>query len=113
MCDEVEKTCDQVAIVDQGEIVAMGSLDELRGGGQPRVLIVVDRESEALRVLADAPGVATPNVDDGVIHVTLTDGDAIPDLNRRLVEAGIGVRPARGRAGRARGGRRRRRALPP
>src|SRR5262249_2233428 len=29
--DEVEKTCDQVAIVDQGEIVAAGSLDELRG----------------------------------------------------------------------------------
>jgi ABC-2 type transport system ATP-binding protein len=89
--DEVEKTCDQVAIVDQGEIVAMGSLDELRGGGQPRVLIGVDRESEALRVLADAPGVAKTNVDDGVIHVTLADGDAIPDLNRRLVEAGIGV----------------------
>src|SRR4051794_40947043 len=93
--DEVEKTCDQVAIVDQGEIVAMGSLDELRGGGQPRVLIGVDRESEALRVLADAPGGAKTNVDDGVIHVTLTDGDAIPDLNRRLVEAGIGVRPPR------------------
>jgi ABC-2 type transport system ATP-binding protein len=89
--DEVEKTCDQVAIVDQGEIVAMGSLDELRGGGQPRVLIGVDRESEALRLLADAPGVARTNVDDGVIHVTLADADATPDLNRRLVEAGIRV----------------------
>ena len=90
--DEVEKTCDQVAIVDQGEIVAMGSLDELRGVDQPRVLIGVDRESEALRLLADAPGVSSANVDDGVIHVTLADADAIPDLNRRLVEAGIRVR---------------------
>ena len=90
--DEVEKTCDQVAIVDQGEIVAMGSLDELRGGGQPRVLIAVDREREALRLLAGAPGVAKTNLDDGVIHVTLADADAIPDLNRRLVEAGIRVR---------------------
>src|SRR5205823_4759207 len=43
--DEVEKTCDHVAIVDRGEIVAMGSLDELRGVDQPRVLIGVDRES--------------------------------------------------------------------
>jgi ABC-2 type transport system ATP-binding protein len=90
--DEVEKTCDQVAIVDQGEIVAMGSLDELRGVEQPRVLIGVDRESEALRLLVDAPGVTKATVDDGVIHVTLADAAAIPDLNRRLVEAGIRVR---------------------
>ena len=90
--DEVEKTCDQVAIVDQGEIVALGSLDELRGGGQPRVLIGADDEQEALRLLADAPGVAEATRDDGVIRVTLTDVDAIPDLNRRLVEAGIRVR---------------------
>jgi ABC-2 type transport system ATP-binding protein len=90
--DEVEKTCDQVAIVDQGEIVAMGSLDELRGVEQPRVLIGVDRESDALRLLVDAPGVTKATVDDGVIHVTLADAAAIPDLNRRLVEAGIRVR---------------------
>src|SRR5437764_10116926 len=90
--DEVEKTCEQVAIVDQGEIVAMGSLDELRGGGQPRVLIGVDREAEALRLLADAPGVGRAHLDDGVIHVTVADTESIPDLNRRLVEAGIRVR---------------------
>jgi ABC-2 type transport system ATP-binding protein len=90
--DEVEKTCDQVAIVDQGEIVAMGSLDELRGVEQPRVLIGVDRESDALRLLVDAPGVMKAKVDDGVIHVTLEDAAAIPDLNRRLVEADIRVR---------------------
>src|SRR4051794_31569295 len=89
--DEVEKTCDQVAIVDQGEIVAMGSLDELRGVEQPRVLVGVDRESDALRLLTEAPGVNGANVDDGFIHVTLADADAIPDLTRRLVEAGIRV----------------------
>ncbi|MFL6013400.1 MAG: ABC transporter ATP-binding protein [Gaiellaceae bacterium] len=89
--DEVEKTCDQVAIVDQGEIVAMGSLDELRGGGQPRVLIGVDRETDALRLLAGSPEVSGANVEDGVIHVTLADAGAIADVNRRLVEAGIRV----------------------
>jgi ABC-2 type transport system ATP-binding protein len=89
--DEVEKTCDQVAIVDQGEIVAMGSLEELRGGGRPRVLIGVDGADEALRLLAGAPGVADAAADDGLLHVTLTDPDAVPDLNRMLVEAGIRV----------------------
>ena len=32
--DEVEKTCDRVAIVDRGEIVLSGSLDELQPRGQ-------------------------------------------------------------------------------
>jgi ABC-2 type transport system ATP-binding protein len=89
--DEVERTCDQVAIVDQGEIVAMGSLEELRGGGRPRVLIGADGVDEALRLLARAPGVADVAKDDGVLDVTLTDPDAVPDLNRMLVEAGIRV----------------------
>jgi ABC-2 type transport system ATP-binding protein len=90
--DEVEKTCDQVAIVDQGEIVALGSLDDLRGGGQPRVLIGVDGESDAQRLLASAPGVTEVAADNGVIRVTLTDAGVIPDLNRMLVEAGVRVR---------------------
>ena len=89
--DEVEKTCDQVAIVDQGEIVAMGSLEELRGGGRPRVLIGADGADEALRLLAEARGVADAAAEDGVLHVTLTDPGAVPDLNRMLVEAGIRV----------------------
>ena len=90
--DEVEKTCDQVAIVDQGEIVAMGSLAELRGGGQPRVLIGVEGESDAIRMLSNAPGVSEVVTDNGVIRVTLTDAAVIPDLNRMLVEAGVRVR---------------------
>src|SRR5260370_18964979 len=31
LLDEVEKTCDHVAIVDQGHVVTQGSIDELRG----------------------------------------------------------------------------------
>src|SRR5919201_7129840 len=33
LLDEVEKTCDHVAIVDQGRVVLQGSIDELRGEG--------------------------------------------------------------------------------
>ena len=91
--DEVEKTCDYVAIVDRGEIVAMGSLAELQqGDGQPRVLIGVDGESRALEVLAGVAGVTDVSVDNGVIRASVKDADVIPELNRRLVEAGIPVR---------------------
>jgi ABC-2 type transport system ATP-binding protein len=90
--DEVEKTCDFVAIVDRGEIVAMGPLAELQGVGQPRVLIGVDGESDALKILRAVPGVSEATSDNGVIQASLTDIDLVPELNRRLVEAGVPVR---------------------
>jgi ABC-2 type transport system ATP-binding protein len=90
--DEVEKTCDSVAIVDRGEIVAIGPLAELQGEGAPRVLIGVDGESRALEILGAVPGVNDVTADNGVIHASLTDIDVIPELNRRLVEAGVPVR---------------------
>jgi ABC-2 type transport system ATP-binding protein len=90
--DEVEKTCDEVAIVDRGEVVAMGSLAELQGQGQPRVLIEVDGESRALEIIRAVPGVGKIASDNGVIEASLTDVGTIPELNRRLVEAGIAVR---------------------
>jgi ABC-2 type transport system ATP-binding protein len=90
--DEVEKTCDYVAIVDRGEMVTTGPLAELQGDAQPRVLIGVDGPAEALEVLAGVPGVTDVNSENGVIRATLADIDVVPELNRRLVEAGIPVR---------------------
>ena len=90
--DEVEKTCDRVAIVDRGEIVLSGSLDELRREGKPRVLIEVDAPTKARTLLAGVPGVLALSGDDGVIEASLADVDLVPELNRRLVESGIPVR---------------------
>jgi ABC-2 type transport system ATP-binding protein len=90
--DEVEKTCDRVAIVDQGEIVLSGSLDELSREGKPRVLIEVDSPTKARTLLANVPGVLAVSGEDGVIEASLADVDLIPELNRRLVESGIPVR---------------------
>ena len=91
LLDEVEKTCDFVAIVDQGEIVAQGPLEEMRGDGQPRVVIGVD-EPAARALLAGVPGVTEVAEQEGLLHVSLQDLDLVPELNRRLVEAGIAVR---------------------
>jgi ABC-2 type transport system ATP-binding protein len=90
--DEVEKTCDSVAIVDRGEIVAMGPLAELQGEGKPRVLIGVDGTAAALEILAAVPGVSDVESENGVIQASVSDPDVIPELNRRLVEAGLPVR---------------------
>ena len=92
LLDEVEKTCDAVAIVDQGEIVAQGSLEELRGDGPPRVVIGVDELETAARLLSEVAGVTDVASRDGILEVSISDADLVPELNRRLVEAGLRVR---------------------
>jgi ABC-2 type transport system ATP-binding protein len=91
LLDEVEKTCDHVAIVDGGTVVAQGSIAELRGDGH--VLFVETGDPRRARgILADAPSVERV-VDDGhVLAVSMLDLAGVSDLNRRLVEAGISVR---------------------
>jgi ABC-2 type transport system ATP-binding protein len=95
LLDEVEKTCDHVAIVDQGSVVVQGSIAELRGAGRQVVLIEVDEPSRARAraLLAAHAAVEQVRDDGGPLQVVLRDGDgAVPELNRSLVEAGIAVR---------------------
>jgi ABC-2 type transport system ATP-binding protein len=90
LLDEVEKTCDHVAIVDQGRIVAQGSIDDLRGRGHV-VFVEADDRERARRVLAESTAVERV-VDDGtVLAVTILEPDVVSELNRRLVEAGVAV----------------------
>jgi ABC-2 type transport system ATP-binding protein len=91
LLDEVEKTCDHVAIVDGGTIVAQGSIAELRGEGHT-LFVETDDHQLARRVLGESTAVERI-VDDGtVLAVSILDARVIPDLNRRLVEAGVAVR---------------------
>jgi len=93
LLDEVEKTCDHVAIVDQGIVVVQGSIAELRGNGNRAVLIEVDEPARARGLLAAHDAVERVVDDGGPLQVTLRDGtDAVPELNRRLVQAGFAVR---------------------
>jgi len=91
LLDEVEKTCDHVAIVDGGTVVAQGSIAELRGDGHV-LFVETDDAQRARGILADSPTVERV-VDDGhVLAVSMLDLAGVSDLNRRLVEAGISVR---------------------
>jgi ABC-2 type transport system ATP-binding protein len=82
LLDEVEKTCDAIAIVDRGRVVVQGAIDELTGDAET-VLVAT---SDDLRARALLNGTAEV-VEDG-LRVRAADAAAI---NRRLVEAGIDV----------------------
>ena len=92
LLDEVEKTCDHVAIVDGGRVVTQGSIAELRDAGHPRVIVEVDDLTRARTLLASQATVHSVTDDGTGLDVALVDAGAIADLNRSLVEAGIAVR---------------------
>ncbi|HET8893090.1 MAG TPA: ABC transporter ATP-binding protein, partial [Gaiellaceae bacterium] len=57
LLDEVEKTCDHVAIVDGGRVVTQGSIAELRDAGHPRAIVEVDDLARARTLLASQASV--------------------------------------------------------
>jgi ABC-2 type transport system ATP-binding protein len=87
LLDEVEKTCDQVAIVDQGRVVVQGSIAELRADGDPTVLIETREGAASAPVVAGHPAVRHVSPEGALLRVALADLAAVPELNRRLVEA--------------------------
>jgi ABC-2 type transport system ATP-binding protein len=96
LLDEVEKTVDALAIVDQGRIVVQGSIGELTRSGPPTLVIASADNRRAGALLAPLRAVAGVAAADGVLRVSLEGhlsgaNDAIADINRRLVEAGIPV----------------------
>jgi ABC-2 type transport system ATP-binding protein len=91
LLDEVEKTCDDVAIVDQGRVVVQGSIAELRGNGKPSVLIETDANGRARSVVAAHPAVELVTEDGVGLRATLRDAAALPDVNRSLVAADVDV----------------------
>ena len=96
LLDEVEKTCDIVAIVDDGRVVAQGSIHEITRGGQRAIDIVAHNAVEAATLLAAVPGVLRATDHEGGLRVTLSpeapvDREIVTALLRRLLDHGVDV----------------------
>jgi ABC-2 type transport system ATP-binding protein len=96
LLDEVEKTCDVAAIVDEGRVVAQGSIHELLRGGPRAIDIVCDSPVDAVRLLAAVPGVTRAGDHEGGLRVTLSpeapvDREIVTVLLRRLLDHGVAV----------------------
>ena len=96
LLDEVEKTCDVAAIVDEGRVVAQGTIGELVGGGPRAIDVVCHGPAEVVALLAAVPGVTRAAGHDGAIRVTLSpeapvDRKMVTALLRRLLDHGVEV----------------------
>jgi ABC-2 type transport system ATP-binding protein len=102
LLDEVEKICDEVAIVDRGRVVMQGSIDDLAADGAPTILVTTSDDDRAVGVLAQHRAVESAAAESEAIRVTLHQDvepqAAADDIGRRIVAAGLAIRrfePAR------------------
>jgi ABC-2 type transport system ATP-binding protein len=96
LLDEVERTCDAVAIVDHGKVIRQGPIGELTEGAGIAVEVQCSDPPAAARTLGQpAIGSRIDLTEDGLgLTVTLAAGSAreqTAEINRRLVGAGISV----------------------
>jgi ABC-2 type transport system ATP-binding protein len=95
LLDEVERTCDAVAIVDHGHIIRQGSIDELVHGASAVVVHVDCSDPAAALKIIQENGIGTSaRLTDSAVDVRLaTDSsrEGIAEVVRRLVHADVSV----------------------
>jgi ABC-2 type transport system ATP-binding protein len=102
LLDEVEKICDEVAIVDRGQVVVQGSIAELAADGEQTILVATSDDPRALTVIGEHRAVESAAREaDGIrvaLHPDVEGERAADDLSRRIVLSGLAIRrfePAR------------------
>jgi ABC-2 type transport system ATP-binding protein len=91
LLDEVEKTCDQVAIVDRGRVILQGAVAEIAAGGEPTLLVEVDDVPRAEQLLTQQGGIAHIEHEGSALRLTLSDGLVPAKINELLVREGLAV----------------------
>jgi ABC-2 type transport system ATP-binding protein len=93
LLDEVEKTCDTVAIVDHGRIVVQGSIAELALQGERRLIVGTGDDQRARPLLLAQPAVDAVHSGNGALLLELDPGGPVEQaaaaIAEQLVAAGI------------------------
>jgi ABC-2 type transport system ATP-binding protein len=87
--EEVERICDSVVIVEGGEVVHAGTLEDLRRGPEGLVVEVDERADELSSILAKRGFDVT--VDGGVLLLGEAD-NAYDEVRDAVAELGVGLR---------------------
>ena len=94
LLDEIEKICDDLAIVNQGRVITSGTLADLIAAGGRELRIVCDDAARAEALLRALPTVTAVTVSaDGTLSVQLAPDstETRAGVNRKLIEAGLAV----------------------
>ena len=95
LLDEVEKICDEVAIVDRGRVVVQGSIAGLAADGKRTILVATSDNDEARRILGGHRAIQAVAPENGHFRITLypeIEAEAAAgDISRRLVLGGASI----------------------
>jgi ABC-2 type transport system ATP-binding protein len=94
LLDEVERTCDAVAIVDRGSVIRQGPIDELLAGAAATLEIECSDPDRACTLLADTNMGATVAMKPDGLSITLPAGagrDLVAATARVLVHGGVAI----------------------
>jgi ABC-2 type transport system ATP-binding protein len=94
LLDEVERTCDAVAIVDRGTVIRQGPISELLAGASLMLQIGCSEPNRARSLLEGTTFEAQIEVTPGGLGITLPAGtprEVIAHVARVLVEGGISL----------------------
>ncbi len=94
LLDEVERTCDAVAIVDRGRVIRQGSIHDLLASATMEVHVECSTPDRARSILAPTSLATQVDVTPSGLSVHMAPGaerDTIAEMNRLLVENGIDV----------------------
>jgi ABC-2 type transport system ATP-binding protein len=93
---EAERLCQQVAVIKQGRLLAVGHPDNLKAGSATRAEIVGRGFSEAtLAMLRDQPGVTRADLRNGRIVIELAGSSGTSPLVSLIVQSGGAVEEVR------------------
>jgi ABC-type multidrug transport system ATPase subunit len=85
---EVEQICDRVGVIQNGALVAEGTVSELRGGRG--LLVEAEPVEEALEIVKRLKEVENARISGGKLHLTADPKEAAT-INAKLVSTGIKV----------------------
>ena len=94
LLDEVERTCDAVAIVDRGKVIRQGPISQLLAGSSFELQVECSEPERADTLLDGTRLGAQVQVGPEGLAITLPEGtsrDVVAEINRALVEGGISV----------------------
>jgi ABC-2 type transport system ATP-binding protein len=94
LLDEVERTCDAVAIVDRGSVIRQGPISQLLAGSSFEIQVECSDPDRARGLLQATSFGSHLQVGPDGLAISLPEGtgrDAIAEINRLLVEGGISV----------------------
>ena len=96
--EHVEAVCDRIGVLNEGELVAVDTIEGLResvGGGGTMELVLADSAGEFRDAVGDVDGIATVTASGRTLECSVTDPAAKAGAVIALDEAGTTVRDVR------------------